>query len=286
MLVVFTGQASQKANMYQLCEKYDDFDSYLNEIENITNRDVKYLLKEAGLEELKKTENAQLSLFAVEYFLGKKFLLDNNPNFLAGHSLGQYVAIALSGILSFEDCLRFIISRSKLMSEVQGSMLALLGSTLQEAVLIANLTSDKSDICYVANMNSSNQIILSGTSEAIQKAFEVAKLFSKKSIILATSGPFHTPYMNEAAEALEAIVDSFNFHDPAIPVISNVFAKSNIDWNLEIKLHIKSCVRWEESLKYASLDNKNLKICEIGPSAVLCNMAKKDGYDAFHYSEI
>lgn len=283
MFIVFSGQGSQQENMINLISQ-----EYMNDLVDISKKidvDLIFLLKNASKEVLNKTENAQLAIFIVSYFISQKFDF-SKVKVMAGHSLGQYIALVIAEVISFEEMCFFIKLRSELMSKINGSMLAVLGVSLEEAILISSISSEKNSCCFVANLNSSSQIVLSGDSLAILRAKEVAQSFGKKSVVLATSGPFHTSYMNDANNELCDFIEKMHFSEPKIPVVSNVFAKNDVVWKDELKLHMVSPVRWKESLNFA-FENFNVnEAVEIGASPVLKNIALKDGYNIKYYQEL
>jgi len=286
-----------------------------------TNKDIEYLLNDAPQDELDRTEHAQIALFTLNYALFQLWL-NKNPSteitMLAGHSLGQYVALAIAEILSFEDSCRLILARSELMSKVCGKMLAILGVDFPTANTIASLASQAgskdtgaddnlANCCFVANYNASGQFVLSGSEGAIIRAQAVAAKMGKKSLILATSGPFHSPFMYKACQDLFPTLEKLEFKAPKYPVISNVFATADvdptnltIDWKEEAAIHMKAPVRWFESLQFhqnyvnsmaSELDlppeikQKYSEITEIGANSVLANMTKRDGFEIRYNSE-
>lgn len=297
MFIVFPGQGSQK---FQMGLNVDpDFlnrataKKYISQAQDITERDIEYLLCKMPQKDLDKTENAQLAIFVTTYVLALDFLENKQLTLLAGHSLGEYIALAVSGVLSFGDMCKLIAARSEIMSKISGSMLAVLGVSFEEANTIANFACNvyENDCCFVANHNSSTQFVLSGTKTAIERAKVVAlKMFGKKAIMLATSGPFHSPYMAFCCEQLAPVLDGLIFNTPSVPVISNIFASSeNIDWKQEIFNHMQMSVRWHSSIEYAKQYMKEHDITqavEIGVVPVLGNMAKRDGFEIQYFNEV
>jgi [acyl-carrier-protein] S-malonyltransferase len=173
------------------------------------------------------------------------------------------------------------------MQQVSGKMLVVLNINAIEANMICSASSDikQGDFCFVANYNSSTQIVLSGSENAIIKAQEFASKMNKKSMVLKVSGPFHSPYMKEAAQELAQTLSKITFNKPDMPVISNVYAHCDVNWEESVKLHMFMPVRWEESLKYISHTYANEPIYEIGASSILTNMAKRDGYNMMYFEK-
>lgn len=288
MFVVFPGQGSQNAHMGKAFINNAEVMKYTEAASKITGKDIQYLIMEADDNELNKTENAQIAIFVLNYALFKSFEAQFSVQAFAGHSLGEYIALACAGVLSFEDACRLIIFRSKLMQEVEGKMLAVLNMSHVEANIVCSMVSDVSaqELCFIANYNSSTQIVLSGHEKAIARAQEVIKQMaqdlnkrSMKSIILPVSGPFHTLYMKAAADKFNQLLNEIELHEPKTPVISNLYVKTDVDWKKVMKLHMCAPVRWQETLEYMNTLDSNAQIFEVGATSLLTNMAKRDGYN-------
>ncbi len=294
MIVIFPGQGVQKSGMGQNFLHLENVKKYIKIASDITNIDVEKLLTTIQDEELSKTENSQIAIFTLTYSLMQEWLAKNGKDkikMLAGHSLGQYTALAVAGVLTFENTCMLIQARSQAMAKVNGKMLALLGADFVLANTIASMASKidarETQCCFVANHNSSSQIVLSGSANAIERAVELIGNFGKKAIVLPTSGPFHSPYMHNACNEILSVIEKLEFNDAQIPVISNVIAKEQTDanlWKSEVAIHMKCPVRWYESLEYAK-NNGCHEFVEVGPSAYLTNMAKRDGYN-IRYEEV
>lgn len=297
MYIVFPGQGSQKSQMGLPFANNSIVAKNVAIASEITKKNVKYLIEEMPIEELNQTENAQIAIFVLSYslfLLFKDKLAENKLakdqkiseiKAMAGHSLGEYTAICAAGILSFEDTCVLINERSKLMQQVKGSMAACLNISPFEANMIALIACDieQNELCFVANYNSTTQIVLSGHDNAIKRAQELMAKLNKKAIILPTSGPFHTPYMRTVAQKMELVIDNLQFNAPIISVISNMYA-SAIDWASDgkntVKQHMIGPVRWQETMAKMKDD----KIIEIGATSLLMSMAKRDRYDIEYWS--
>lgn len=271
MFVIFPGQGSQKSHMGKSLAHIPSLMKYVEVASAITEKDVAYLINEAEASELDRTENAQIAIFVLTYALAmsasEKFTM------LAGHSLGEYTALCVAGVLSFEDTCLLIKERSRLMQQVEGKMIALLGANMNSANTIASLASTVSDPCFVANHNASSQIVLSGSATAIEQALKIAGDFGMRGVLLPVSGPFHSPLMLDACSKLSVILDKLQFNEPKIPVISNVYASSDVNWRKAVEIHMRAPVRWKETLDQAA----DKEILEIGATSLLTNMAKRDG---------
>lgn len=276
MIVVFPGQGSQKMHMGRAFSHVQEVSLYVDLAIQITGKNVDFLLNAADADVLNRTENAQIALFTLNYALAQHYIKNGLIiSHLAGHSLGEYTALAVAGVLSFEEACMLVNERSRLMQQVDGAMLAVLNISPTQAAMIASLASTPDCPCYVANYNSSTQIVLSSTNEGIERARAILAKLGKKGVVLATSGPFHSPYMYEANLELKKTIKTLHFNEAKIPVISNAFA-STATWEDAVSIHMVAPVRWEEVL---ATFGKEAEILEIGASSVLANMGKRDGYN-------
>lgn len=328
MFIVFPGQGSQKMHMGRPFAQNSLVMGHVRCASEITGKDVEYLIMEAESDELNRTENAQLAIFVLSYALFKLaesklgVMHGNKIHGVAGHSLGEYTALAVAGVLSFEDACLLVKERSVLMQEVSGKMLAVLGVDFQKLQQIANLANESDEKCYVANHNSSTQIVLSGNAMAIERAKAIIDANGGRSVILPVSGPFHTPYMQDACDKLASFVDEVFFQsarrpglgavmreshrlvqqklvetslcvspdlslrdDLYIPVFSNVTALPETDWAKAIKVHMCSPVLWASTLENMRAMHPGEEFIEIGAISLLTSMAKRDGYNMRYWQE-
>ncbi len=275
----FPGQGSQKLGMGKDVLELNDAKRRFDLASNIFNKD---LYQICGLqtennseeESLDNTKNTQICLFLVE-----SILLDSlkskgyKPDYLAGHSLGEITALYAAEVLSFEECVSLIKIRSELMSSaVKGSMAALIGFDIEEL----RKSVEAMDDVVIANDNSSSQIVLSGKREELEN---LSKIIScKRFIFLNVSGAFHSHFMKEPSQKFSSYLDSLNFKEPIVPVISNsnptICSNSN---ELKIRLKDQMCngVRWRETMDLIREQGKDIHIVEIGPSNVLGGLAKR-----------
>ena len=194
------------------------------------------------------------------------------PSFTAGHSLGEITALYCADVLSFEDSVFLIKIRSEFMSNAaKGSMAALIGFDRNQLVSLIETIDD----IVIANDNSSSQVVLSGSEEALNNISE--KIICKRFLKLNVSGAFHSPFMKEPSIKFSEYLDKVNFNKPSFPVISNSHPSLCHD-SLELKKRLKNqmCngVRWRETMDLMA-ENNNLHIVEIGPSNVLSGLAKR-----------
>ena len=274
---VFPGQGSQKLGMGNDVITLENAKQRFNYASDIFGLDLFKICEEESEEkndhDLNNTKNTQICLFLVE-----SILLDAlkkrgyKPDFVAGHSLGEITALYAAQVLSFENCVSLIKIRSELMSQAPaGSMAALIGF---DRDILESLVKNKEDI-FIANDNSASQVVLSGNKETLEKISKELKC--KRFIHLNVSGAFHSRYMNEPSERFSEYLDSVNFNEPLIPVISNAnpsFLKDSIQLKQNLKKQMCNGVRWRETMDLLHSTGQ-LHIIEIGPSNVLGGLAKR-----------
>ena len=274
---VFPGQGSQKLGMGKDVISLKDAKTRFDFASDIFGIDLFKICEEdsgnSNEKDLNNTRNTQICLFLVESILLDALKMRGyNPNFVAGHSLGEITALYAAKVMSFENCVSLIKVRSELMSKApSGSMAALIGF---DRDILESLVKNKEDI-FIANDNSSSQVVLSGKKDKLD---EISKeLKCKRFIFLNVSGAFHSSYMNEPSERFSEYLDSVNFNEPSIPVISNSnpsFLKDSIQLKQNLKKQMCNGVRWRETMDLMNTVD-NLHIVEIGPSAVLGGLAKR-----------
>ena len=274
---VFPGQGSQKLGMGKDVITLEDAKTRFDFASDVFGQDLfKICEEESGKSndnDLNNTKNTQICLFLVESILLDALKIRGyNPDFVAGHSLGEITALYAAKVISFESCVSLIKIRSELMSKAPaGSMAALIGF---DRDILESLVKNKEDI-FIANDNSSSQVVLSGKKDKLD---EISKeLKCKRFIFLNVSGAFHSRYMNEPSERFSEYLDSVNFNEPSIPVISNSnpsFLKDSIQLKQNLKKQMCNGVRWRETMDLMNTVD-NLHIVEIGPSTVLGGLAKR-----------
>ncbi|MRX70560.1 ACP S-malonyltransferase [Bacillus lacus] len=204
------------------------------------------------------------------------------PDFTAGHSLGEYSALVAAGVLSFEDAVYAVRKRGELMDQAvpagQGAMAAVLGLSASDLQEVTQTVTSQGKVVQLANLNCPGQIVISGTAEGVNAACSLAKeKGAKRTIPLVVSGPFHSSLMKPAAEEFQKVLNTISFHDASVKVISNVSAQPVISSSDIVDSLIKqlySPVRWEESIKYM-LNEGVTTFVEIGPGKVLSGLVKK-----------
>ncbi|MDB3938640.1 ACP S-malonyltransferase [Candidatus Pelagibacter sp.] len=284
--VIFPGQGSQMVGMGK--EFYDRFDLVKNlfkEADDTLNFSISRLILEGPKEELDLTINTQPAIFLISYsiynVINKEFNMDlSKAKYFAGHSLGEYSALASAGYLSFSDTLKILRIRGDAMQNSvpkgQGGMVAVLGSKVEtiERILKEN---EKNFNVQIANDNSEGQIVLSGKVEDLDKLISILKENSIKNIKLPVSAPFHCSLMSKATNIMNDELNKLNFIQGENKLISNVTAKEIVNTDelkdLLIK-QIENRVRWRESV-INMVNNDINHFIEIGPGKVLSGLVKR-----------
>ncbi|MGL9725807.1 MAG: ACP S-malonyltransferase [Wolbachia sp.] len=285
MIFAFPGQGSQFVGMGE--SLYSEFfvaRQVFDEVDSVLGRKLSHLIFNGPIEALIITENAQLAIMAVsiatlrvmEYVLGKSL---HNVRYVCGHSVGEYMALCAAGALTLESAVKLLKVRSEAMHEAslkcKGGMVALLGAEISEVEDI--LKSAQID-CEIANDNGGGQVVVSGTTEALEMLPDLLKNSSVKKLIkLQVSGPFHSSFMKPADEKFLEFLKSINITRPLIPFVSNVTAKEENDPEIIRALLAKqvvSRVRWIEMVLHMTSRGTN-KFVEIGPNKVLSNLVKR-----------
>ncbi|MDR0550693.1 MAG: ACP S-malonyltransferase [Spirochaetaceae bacterium] len=294
---LFPGQGSQYVGMaLDYYEKSAGVRDLFGLSSEILGRDMKKLLAESGEDVLKQTEVAQGAV-TLANLAAAAFLSENGVRAAAaaGHSLGEYAALKEAGVLSVEDCFALVRERGKAMAAGAKSMeteakhagdganmaavIGLSGAQVEE--IIAGLTAEGVCSVYVANFNSSRQTVISGEIDAVCQASERLKAAGARRVLpLKVSGPFHSPLMQNAADAFSVFLKRIDFANPQIPVFSNVTGLQ-IQTGSEAKTlalrQITSPVRW------TTIENEIFKLdidaaLEVGPGKVLCGLWMDAGY--------
>ena len=284
--VIFPGQGSQLVGMgKEFFDKFDLVKDLFKEADNILDAPLTKIILEGPKEELDLTVNAQPSIFLVSYsifqVIKKEFNINlNKAKYFSGHSLGEYSALSCAGYLNFSDTIKLLRARGKAMQNAvpkgEGGMVAVLGSTVD---IIEKILKDhgNDNTVEIANDNSDGQIVLSGKNVDLNKIIEVLKNNKIKNIKLPVSAPFHCKLMSKATEVMKKEIETVNFKDSNISLISNVTAGEIKDKNELKELLIKQVenrVRWRESV--INMIEKNInQFIEIGPGKVLSGLIKR-----------
>jgi len=283
-VLLFPGQGSQYIGMGK---PLFDIDKTTKEIwskaNDILGYDLSKIVFEGTDEELKDTSVLQPAIFVVSYTIANYIINKGvKPIAVAGHSLGEYSALVVSGVITFEEGVKITSFRGKVMQEAAknnpGSMAAVLGMAFDDIETICKeVVSITGKYVAPANFNSPSQIVISGYSESIDKFLELADGKAKKLVKLPVSGAFHSELMNSASEELEVYLEKLKFEIPKYPLYMNIDGKETSDI-LEIKEKLlkqtTGCVMWVDELKnISSLTQENLLEC--GPGKVLKGLARQ-----------
>jgi len=284
--VIFPGQGSQMVGMAsEFYSKFDLFKKFYKEADEILNFPISKLILDGPKEKLDLTENTQPAIFLVGYsifqLIKQEFKIDlNKAKFFAGHSLGEYTALACAEVLDFASTLKILKIRGRAMQSAvpqgEGGMLAILGSDIEIIEKIFNENKDKYQ-CYIANDNSNGQLVVSGEMESINKLSLDLASKNIKNIKLSVSAPFHCNLMNKATELMKKEIEKLEFRDFKNSLISNVTAGEIKDKSMIKDLLVKQIenkVRWRESVLYM-INNGVNQFIEIGPGKVLSGLVKR-----------
>ena len=285
---VFPGQGSQAVGMGQaLAEAFPVARHTLQEVDDALEQHLSRLMFEGPEEELRLTANAQPALMAASLAALRVFEqeggrpLAERAAFVAGHSLGEYSALAAAGALELADTARLLRRRGEAMQEAvpvgEGAMAALLGLELDAAEEIAREAAED-QVCAAANDNAPGQVVLSGHREAIDRAIELAKgRGAKRAIQLPVSAPFHCSLMAPAADVMADALATVGIKMPAVPLVANVTAlrMSHPD-EIRRKLveQVTGKVRWRESVAYMASQGVETTV-ELGAGKVLTGLSKR-----------
>jgi [acyl-carrier-protein] S-malonyltransferase len=287
---IFPGQGSQAVGMgLALSQSFGAARLVFEEVDEALKQTLSKLMFEGPESDLILTENAQPALMAVSIAALRVlegeggWRLADKASCVAGHSLGEYSALAAAGALALSDAARLLKLRGQAMQKAvpvgEGAMAALLGPELEQAQKIARQAADETGlVCGVANDNSPGQVVVSGAKGAVERAVAIAaEQGVKRSIMLPVSAPFHCALMQPAADAMEQALAKAIIRQPAVPVIANVTAQPVSDSATIAKLlvsQVTSTVRWRESI----LAMKSLgvtKMYELGAGKVLAGLVKR-----------
>jgi [acyl-carrier-protein] S-malonyltransferase len=290
---VFPGQGSQIVGMgQQLAELYPEVMQYFKKADERLSAELSKLIFEGPQEELTKTVNTQPALLTTSLAILERFQKAAiKPDYVAGHSLGEYTALVAAGALTFEDGVYAVRKRGEFMEGAvpngEGSMAAILGLDREP---LSKVTADVSNSGFpvsLANLNCPGQIVISGSRKGVELASAKAKeAGAKRAIPLEVSGPFHSSLMKPAASELRQVLDGLDMKDARIPVIANVSANpmtaaEEIKENLIEQLY--SPVLWEDSV-VKMIDLGVDTFIEIGPGKVLSGLIKKINRSVKTYS--
>ncbi|ALK08466.1 ACP S-malonyltransferase [Blastochloris viridis] len=285
---VFPGQGSQAVGMGKaLAEAFPVARAVFDEVDAALGDRLTQVMWDGPADTLTLTENAQPALMAVSLaamrVLETEAGLDlrRDAAFVAGHSLGEYSALAAAGALSIADTARLLRLRGRSMQAATpvgtGAMAALMGLDFDTAVAVA-AEAAQGEVCAAANDNAPGQVVVSGHKAAVERACEIAKAKgASRAIMLTVSAPFHCPLMAPAADAMAVALAEVDVRVPAVPVVANVLARPITD-PAEIRRRlveqVTGTVRWRESVGYMAGEGVG-RLVEVGAGKVLSGLAKR-----------
>jgi [acyl-carrier-protein] S-malonyltransferase len=280
---MFPGQASQYPGMgKELAEKYPAARAVFDEADKALGFSISQMCFEGTEDELKLTANTQPAILTVSVaafrVLEEKGIA---PDYVAGHSLGEYSALVAVGSLKFVDAVKLVRKRGMYMQEAvaagQGAMAAIMGlspAVVQDACKRAA----EGEVCSAANLNSPEQTVISGSAGAVKRAVEIASQSgAKRAVILPVSAPFHSALMMPAQEKLEKDLQTTTFADLQVPLVTNVDAdtiRTGEEARGALVRQVSMTVRWEESMRML-LDEGVNTFVEVGPGRVLTGLMRQ-----------
>ena len=283
LALVFPGQGSQAVGMLQSFADSPPVRETFAEAADVLHQDLWQLAADGPAEELNSTVNTQPLMLAAGYAVYRAWLAAGGaqPAMVAGHSLGEYTALVVAGVVSLRDALPLVRLRAQAMQEAvpvgTGAMAAILGLD-DDAVRAACVEAAQGEIVEAVNFNAPSQVVIAGHKAAVERAAAVAKARgAKRAVMLPVSAPFHASLLKPAAQRLEQVLAGIPFHAPKIPVVNNVDVAVVTDpQQIKAALARQACspVRWVEVIRHMAKSGVT-HVGECGPGKVLAGMTKR-----------
>ena len=283
---VFPGQGAQTIGMGKaLAEAYPAAKAVFDEVDDALGEKLSTLIWEGEQDALTLTQNAQPALMATSLAAFRALEAEgvgiDAASYVAGHSLGEYSALAAAGAFSVSDAARLLRTRGLAMQQAvpvgEGAMAALLGLDFETAHSVAEEAAE-GDVCQAANDNDPSQVVVSGHRAAVERAVEIAKgRGAKRAMLLPVSAPFHCALMEPAARVMAEALDDVDLNRPAVPLVSNVRASAISDPTSIRSLlveQVTGAVRWRESVLCMAANGVS-EVWEIGAGKALCGMIRR-----------
>lgn len=294
LALLFPGQGSQAVGMgAQLADAFRSARDVFAEVDEALGQKLSVLMREGPEDQLTLTENAQPALMAVSMAVIRALKVEfgfdvSTAAYVAGHSLGEYSALAAAEALSLSETARLLKLRGQAMQRAvpvgQGAMASLIGPKTDLALAEAAAAAGAEvGVCVVANDNNAGNIVISGDKAAVDRAIEKAKELGARAIPLNVSAPFHCPLMQPAADEMAQALADAKIVAPVVPVIANVLARPESDPEVIRRLLVEQVtgrVRWRESMEWMAGEGGVTRFVEIGSGKVLTGMAKRIAPDA------
>ena len=288
---VFPGQGAQTVGMGKsLAETFPSARAVFEEVDEALGEALSELIWEGDLSDLTLTQNAQPALMATSLAalraLQSEGVSIDDAAFVAGHSLGEYSALAAAGALEIGDAARLLRTRGEAMQAAvpvgEGGMAAILGLTLDEVIAVAEEAAE-GEVCVAANDNDPAQVVVSGHVEAVARATEIAKANgARRALMLPVSAPFHCSLMKPAADVMEEALAAVEIARPAVPLVANVLAH-DVSEPIEIRAllveQVTHRVRWRESVSWMA-EHGVTEFWEIGAGKALSGMIRRIAKEA------
>ena len=291
---VFPGQGSQAVGMgTELAEAFAAAREVFEEVDDALGQKLSKLMRDGPIEDLTLTENAQPALMAVSMAVVRT--LENElgvpmtkASFVAGHSLGEYSALAAASAITLGDSARLLRLRGQAMQRAvpvgEGAMASLIGPKTDVALAeAAAAVGAEIGVCVVANDNNAGNVVISGDKAAVDRAIEAAKAMGARAIPLNVSAPFHCPLMQPAADEMAEALGGALIVPPRAPLVANITARPVLDPGTIRRLLIEQVtgrVRWRESIEWLAGEGGVTRFAEAGAGKVLTGMAKRIAPDA------
>lgn len=288
----FPGQGSQAVGMGQaLADNFPTAKAVFEEVDEALSQKLSTIMWEGPEEAITLTENAQPALMAVSLAVvrvleeEKGLKLVNDARFVAGHSLGEYSALAAAGVFSLADAARLLKTRGQAMQQAvpvgEGAMAALLGLDFADADAVAKAAAGD-EVCQAANDNAPGQVVISGSKAAVERAVELAKeKGARRAMLLPVSAPFHCALMQPAADVMAGALGEVNMQAPVVPVMANVGAAPLSDPDAiraSLIEQVTGMVRWRECVEAMAASGVTT-LYELGAGKVLSGLAKRINRD-------
>jgi [acyl-carrier-protein] S-malonyltransferase len=291
---LFPGQGSQAVGMgADLAVAFASAREAFQEVDEALKQSLFKLMRDGPIEDLTLTENAQPALMAVSLAVMRTLEVEfgvkiERAAFVAGHSLGEYSALAAAGAIGLSQTARLLKLRGQAMQRAvpvgEGAMASLIGPKTDLALAeAAAAVGAEVGVCVVANDNNTGNVVISGTKAAVDKAIEAAKALGARAIPLNVSAPFHCPLMQPAADEMARALVEVTIIAPKAPLVANVQARPVLDPELLRCLLVEQVtgrVRWRESMEWLAGEGEVTHFAEAGAGKVLTGMAKRIAPDA------
>lgn len=280
---VFPGQGAQSVGMMQGFSGTRPVRDTFDEASEVLRQDIWKLVAEGPADDLSATVNTQPVMLTAALAVYRAWIAGGGlpPALVAGHSLGEYTALVVAGVLSFRDALPLVRFRAQAMQEAvprgEGAMAAILGLD-DDAVRAACAEAAQGQVVEAVNFNAPSQVVIAGHKAAVERGVEAAKARgAKRAVLLPVSAPFHSSLLKPAAEKLSEYLASVSFSAPRIPVVNNVdVATPESPTQIREALARQACnpVRWVETIRYIHSAGVS-RIAECGPGKVLAGLTKR-----------